>query len=199
MTSRQRFETRSIVEGTAAGVAAWLVGYLATYLVVGPELRSSPLNRLVDAFGGDPATVEMAGWVFFNAHFVDTTFRNVPLVGNRTVNYVGGDAGFTALLHLVPVGLLLVAGAVLGYTRAESVADGAFAGALTLPGYGLASLACVFLFEVTVGGASGAPALVPALVLAGVVFPTVFGGAGGAVGALLRGRGHEAADGPVVE
>ena len=52
-----------------------------------------------------------------------------------------------------------------------------------LPGYLVLSVVGAFLFEVTVGDASGAPALLPAIVLAGLLYPVVFGAAGGAVAA----------------
>ncbi|MEF8813145.1 MAG: hypothetical protein V5A55_04935 [Halovenus sp.] len=46
----------------------------------------------------------------------------------------------------------------------------------------------VFLAEVTLGETSGAPDLLPAILLAGLVSPVVCAGAGGAAGALLARR-----------
>ena len=54
---------------------------------------------------------------------------------------------------------------------------------LVLPGYLVVSFAGVFLFEVTVGNASGRPDLLAAIVLAGFLYPAVFGVVGGVVAA----------------
>ncbi|MFB6130822.1 MAG: hypothetical protein ABEJ28_08390 [Salinigranum sp.] len=183
--STDRDGGRSIVEGAVAGVAAWIVGYAITYLLVAPAVRHSALQRIVQALGGTPATYEMVGWVFYNAHFVDTVFRGIPVVGSTTTTYVG-DGGFTPALYLLPAALLFVAGLALARRRgASDASDGALTGATTLPGYALASIAGAFLFRVAVGGASGAPDLLPAVFLAGIVYPAIFGGAGGLVGGLL--------------
>jgi hypothetical protein len=131
----------------------------------------------------------MVGWVFFNAHFVDTVFQNVPLVGSSASSYIGGDGGFTTLLYVVPAGLLIAAGLALARRhRAENPTRGAIIGATVIPGYLLLSIAGPFLFEVSTLGATGAPDLLPAIVLAGIVYPVLFGGAGGALGGFLERR-----------
>jgi hypothetical protein len=174
------------VAGATSGVVAWVLGYALTYLVVAPDVRESSLQRIIETFGDGSATYELVGWVFFNAHFVDTVFRNVPFLGSRTANFVGGDQGFTVLLFAIPVGLLLATGVALArYRDAEDATDGALTGATALPGYLLLSLVGVFLFEVTVGDISGGPDLLPALFLAGVVYPLLFAAGGGAVAGLL--------------
>ena len=178
----------SLLTGTTAGVGAWLAGYLVTYAVVAPDIRESPLNRLVEAFEGEAATYEMVGWVFYNAHFVETVFRDVPLVGTTTTSYVGGEDGFTALLYLVPVVTLLAVGLGLGWYRGEAdPAKGAVAGVMVLPGYFLATAVGVHLVEVTLGEASGAPDPLAALFLAGIVYPALWAGMGGAIGAIIAG------------
>jgi hypothetical protein len=166
-----------------------VLGYLITYVIVAPGVRDSALNRIVEAFGGDAATVEMVGWVFYNAHFVSTVFRDVPFVGGGSTSYVGGEGGFTVLLYLVPVAVLFAAG--LALARADGSREpsrGALVGATALPGYLLLSLAGVFLFEVSVGGATGAPDRLAGVFLAGLVYPALFAAAGGAVGAGLAAR-----------
>lgn len=178
-----------IVEGAAAGLLAWVAGYLATYLVVASNVRDSPLNRIVEAFDGAPATYEMVGWVFYNAHFVDTVFSDVPILGSVTTTYVGGEEGFTALLYAVPVVLLFLAGfAVARYRDSRDPTAGALAGATVLSGYLLLSVAGLFLFEIAVGGASAAPDRLAGGVLAGVVYPLVFAGVGGAVAGVVGNR-----------
>ena len=170
-----------IVAGTAAGVVAWLGGYVFTYVVAAGEIRNSGLNRIVEALSGDAATYEIVGWVFYNAHFVDTVFNNLPIVGSITANYVGGEDGFTAGLYAIPIALLCLGGAATAaYTHAADATSGIRAGVVLVPGYLLATVASVFLFEVTTGSASAGPDPLAAIVLAGIVYPIVFGSIGGA-------------------
>ena len=176
-----------IVEGAAAGLLAWLLGYLATYLVVSPGVRDSPLNQIIEALDGEPATYEMVGWVFYNAHFVNTVFSDLPIVGSHTTSYIGGEEGFAVLLYVVPIVLLLLAGLAVGYYRgASDPSDGAIAGVTVVIGYLVLSVAGLFLFEITVGGASAAPDRLAGVVLAGIVYPLVFAGAGGVAATLFE-------------
>ena len=183
--------TLPIVRGAAAGVAAWVLGYLLTYVLVAPDIRDSSLNRIIEAFDGAPATYEMVGWVFYNAHFVSTVFQDIPFVGGGTISYIGGENGFPALLYVLPVALLFAAGLVLARTdRSTDTTRGALVGATALPGYLLLSIAGVFLFEVSVGSATGAPDRLAGVFLAGVVYPGLCAASGGAVGAVLESRDH---------
>lgn len=178
-----------LLSGAVAGIVTWIVGYVATYLLVAPNVRESGLARIIDVLDGEPATHELVGWVFYNAHMVDTVFREIPLIGSRTMTYIGGESGFTTLLYLVPVALLFAAGLALArYQAVESPTAGAIIGSMVVPGYLLGTVAGVFLFEVTIGSATGGPDLVTAVVLGGLIYPLVCAGGGGAVGGLLERR-----------
>lgn len=168
--------------GAVAGVVAWLLGYVVTYLIAATDLENSALNRIIEGFEGQSATYELVGWVFYNAHFVDITYENVGFF-QPPPNFVGGEDGFTAALYLLPPALLIIAGlAISRYQGISDLSGGAVAGALVAPGYLVLSILGVFLFEVTVGDASGAPDLLPAIVVTGILYPVVFGAIGGAVG-----------------
>ncbi|AEH38433.1 hypothetical protein [Halopiger xanaduensis] len=178
-----------VLAGAATGLGAWLVGYAVTYLLVANDVRESSLQRMIEGLGGEPATYEMVGWVFYNAHLAETVFRNVPLVGSRATSYIGGENGFTVALYAVPVATLLVAGLALAVYRGSSApTDGLLAGLTALPGYLVAAVAGVFLFEVTVGNAAGGPDALPAVILAGLLFPAVCASVGGVVGAVVVDR-----------
>ncbi|WP_248897046.1 transporter [Haloplanus halobius] len=180
------FDTLPFVAGALSGVVAWVLGYVFTYLIVAPDIRESALQRIIETFGGDSATYELVGWVFFNAHFVNTVFQNVPLVGNRTTSFIGGEQGFTVLLYVIPVGLLLAAGIALArYRGVTNATDGALTGVTALPGYLLLSVVGVFLFEVTVADVSGGPDVLPAIFLAGIIYPALVAGGGGALIGML--------------
>jgi len=155
-----------------------VLGYLFTYLIASSEIRDSQLNRFLEFLGEDPAIFEMVGWVFYNAHFVDIVFEGVPFFGVES--FVGGEEGFTLLLYVIPPLVLIGAGlAIARYGGARDASAGAVAGLTVVPGYLLLSIAGVFLFEVTLGDASGAPDIVAGIFLAGLVFPALFGALGG--------------------
>lgn len=189
-------ESRNADRPYLAGVVAWALGYALVYLAVAREVRASALNRIIDVLGGEPATYELVGWVFFNAHFVDTVFSDVPLVGTRATSFVGGEGGFSTALVAVPVVVLVAGGVgVALYAAAATGAEGLTAGLTLVPGYAVASVAGAFAFEVTVGSASAAPDPLAAVLVAGVLFPAVFAGTGGLLGALVVSRGRRDVDG----
>ncbi len=178
--SDSRLQNVPLVQGSVAGLLTWVLGYLFTYLIAGDELRNSEINQFLEFIGEEPATFEMVGWVFYNAHFVDTVFENVPFFGSEA--FIGGEDGFSLLLYVIPPLLLIGAGlAVARYSAARNANEGAIAGLSIVPGYLLLSIAGVFLFEVTVGNASVAPDLVAGIFLAGLVFPALFGAIGGVI------------------
>lgn len=181
MSTRTTADERPpVVLGAVSGLAAWLLGYALTFLVAGADVQDSVAQRFIEAVEGEPATYEIVGWVFYNAHFVDTVFTGVPAIGGFTTNAIGGEDGFSALLYLFPIGLLLAAGLAVGqYRNVDSTTEGLLAGLTVVPGYLVLVIAGVFLFEVSIAGATARPELAEAIVLAGIVYPAIFGGAGG--------------------
>ena len=181
-------DPRSIATGSLIGTLPWLAGYAITYLLVAPNLRDSPLNRIIETLDGAPATHELVGWVFYNAHFVDVVL-DIPILGSQTTAYIGGDNGFTTALYLVPVVLLVVAGALGARQQAATdPASGGLAGLTLLPGYLLLTVVGGLLFEITVGGATGGPDLTAAIILAGVIYPAACAGIGGIGWAVLENK-----------
>jgi hypothetical protein len=175
---------REAIVGAAAGVGAYLVGYLFVYVTQSGRVREglSGINFFADLFGGDPISVwRGVGWVFYNAHFVDV---NVPsLIGAaRAVNFVSQSDGGIGYLFVVPPLLLVVAGVAVGRAAgATTPVDGARSGALAVAGYFPLAVVGAFLFRYAVGdGGSVAPSLVTAALLAGLVYPALFGAVGGA-------------------
>lgn len=181
-------DSRSFVVGALAGAAAWIVGYALTALVVLARIKDSELGEISGTVEGG-GTVDFVGWVFFNGHFVDTAIEAgfLGFGGTQSVSYVGGD-GFTPLLYVVPVALLVTAGVAVGRSSGVTdTAEGAVAGALVVPAYLVLSAVGAVVFRVSseaLGASfSGQPELVPAIVLAGIVLPAVFGSLGGVVAA----------------
>ncbi len=178
---------RPLTAGLAAGAAAWLAGYALTYLLVAPEIRESTLARVVELFGDGEATPELVGWVFFDAHLVDVVV-DAGVLGTETLDLVGGEGGVALLLYAVPPGLLVAAGvAVVRALGRVDPADGAVVGAAVAAGYLPLCAVGAVLARVEAAGAVGQPDLLPAVVVAGLLYPAVFGALGGAVAAATAG------------
>ena len=145
MSVERDSDERPFVVGAAAGLGAWVVGYVLAYLLVGSDIRESRLNQFARTFGDGDATYGLVGRVFFDSHLVDTLI-DAGFFGTGTANFVGGDDGFTALLYLIPPALLAITGVAPGrYSGAVDPADGAVTGALAVPGYLLFSVVGAFL------------------------------------------------------
>lgn len=190
MSMTERSDTmRRLAGGAAGGLAAYVLGYLVVYATqrgrVGEELRG--FNVFADLFGGDPIPAWKAvGWVFYNAHLVATEVPT-PLGGTRVVNFIAeADAGSLAAMYLVPPLLLLVAGLLAGrLASATEPTEGALAGSLVAVGYLPLALFGVVVFGYAIGDGTIAPVLPTAGLLAGIVYPAVFGAVGGAAATLL--------------
>jgi hypothetical protein len=170
-----------LVEGAVAGVSAYVFGYLVTYLATSGSMeeRLSGFNFIAELFGGEPISVwQGVGWLFYNAHFVRTRATG-GLGGPRSQNFIAAsDGGAIVLLYLVPVVLLVGVGFVVArLAGADEAADAAAAGAAVTLGYFPLALIGRFLFSYD---GSVAPDLVTALLLAGLVYPLIFGAVGGA-------------------
>lgn len=185
----------TVAYGGVAGVVTWLFGFGLTYFLVARDVR----NTLEDSLGEFlPASIvesilqelpmfDIGGWIFFQAHFVDTVVE-APLIGTVTRSFIGGETGFSPYLYLIPVGLLLAAGIAIGRLAGSAdVSSGIVAGVTVVPGYLLLSIAGALYFVVQFGQATVSADLQTAIVVAGVVYPVLFAGAGGAIaGATAR-------------
>lgn len=175
--------------GAGAGVAAWLVGYLCTYLLTAGDVERAPLRQAIELLGGDLPTWKVVGWIFFNAHFVDTIVEG-PFGG--ATSFVGGENGFTPLLFVLPPVLLAIAGlAVLRYRGATEPTDGALVGSTVVVGYLPCSIAAAVLVATT--GGEVRPEPFTTVFVAGVVYPLLFGAAGAAIGAATAEDGRDRA------
>lgn len=176
-------EGRDVAYGGVTGLAAWVIGYVFTYVIAAPDLQDT-LGRVIEAIQGEPATYNMVGWVFYNAHFVQTVTTGIPFLSPSSTSFIGGENGFPPLLYVLPVALLLAAGIAMARLHgASDFGDGVIAGLLVVPGYLVASIAGALLLGIDIGDVTIAPDLMTAIVLAGIAYPVVLGGAGGALAA----------------
>lgn len=179
-------ETRSFpfVRGTVAGLSAYFAGYLVTYLAVSPQLDSLLPIRAFEFFTGENPVWKLVGWVFYNAHFVDT---NLPgLVETNAVNFLSLSEDPAAnLLYAIPIVLLVVAGAIpiIGRKR-TSVGQDISGGASVTLGYLTPAVLGAQLFSISLGNVTARPDILTATLLAGLLYPLLFGSIGG----VLAGR-----------
>jgi len=186
---------RNLRVGAVVGVGAYLLGYLVTFLFTSVDG--------VDA--GEVAGWKFPGMILYGAHTVEVRFT-ASVEGasdTETFDLFGGDGPPDlastvpeALYFLVPIAVLLAAGYLL-YARVDwelSVAEAALVGATPTVGYLAAAVVGTFLFESTEtgslfgvsGSATLGPDLVPAVLLAGLLYPLVCGAVGGALGSALE-------------
>ena len=173
-----------------AGVVSFILGYIVTFVVEIGDVAEVLQHPLVDLSNvSTPADWQVIGWIFLAGHNAIVTI--VATVGGTTTTS-GLAIDVPTWLLLLPVGLLFVAGfAVVRYEDVRSPARGGTAGAAVAISYVVcvALLAVLSAWTVSQGGDASlriAPDLLPALAIAGVGYPLVFGGVGGAFGAVLN-------------
>lgn len=169
--------------GAAAGAVAFAVGYAATY-VLGTRLFTldspavSLAGSLADSLPWIDGTVNAAAYLLYGA-------QHVPLspvtTARRPANFVYSQSiaevfGTVAVLHVVPV--LVLVGA--GYLAAHQTDTGILAGAAVAFGYGAVAVLGLLVFASTApDGSTIRPEPIVTLLRSGVTYPLVFASLGG--------------------
>lgn len=186
---------RDLAVGFVTGVIALVVGYLATLALSDTGENREAIEDIVESDGPAGAVLaellpewyHVAGWLFFDSHQVDVSVRVGEVLGDAA--WVGEYAETllptASELQMLPPLLLAAAGALVALRQSRaSPVDAALAGATVVVGYlpGVTVVATVALFEVTVFNdivlLEIGPAFGQAVLLAGLVYPLVFGVAG---------------------
>lgn len=180
---------RSIV----IGIAAYLIGYVIFYAVatIDEGLTWSVLRESIGSAG-------LAGWAYYSAHFVGMSAEAPTFLG-ESINLLQEAPPETPVLvlYLVPVALLLLAGAVNALADddfdRQATNHAAYCGAVISNGYAVAAIlgAVVFTYEETVlvVDIDVAPDIGYTLLMMAFLYPIVIGGIGGALAKLLVSRG----------
>ena len=183
--------SRSYGAAAVAGLVAFALGYVFVYVLTVSSVRESLLTGVAEAFGEEGADWKVVGWLFFNAHFVTTTITvDLGLVGGTdAVNFIAESDSLSVVLYVVPPALLTAAGlAVARLDGATETARTLRLGPSVALGYLPASLVGALVFAISIGeNSGGSPDLLTAAVIAGVLYPVVFGTLGAVVGATLEG------------
>jgi hypothetical protein len=180
MSSSRTDRELPFVTGAVAGAGAWVLNYLFVYVITSGDIRNSVLGQFTEI-----PTWKIVGWVFYNAHYVDTIY-DVPIFGGAG-NAIGGEDGYPWLLFVDGPVDLHSAGLAVGRDAGGDHREGphaALAGATLVPGYALLSVVGVFAFA----SERVTPDVVTGILLAGLLYPLVFGALGALAARATTGR-----------
>lgn len=178
MDGEDRTIVRQVAGGSIGGALAWLSVYLITFLLYGPRIADDVISNAVEAW-------RIAGLVFFNAHAVSTEIRQ-PFDVN-TQNFLAAD-GTAQVLYLLPPIAIALAGLFVAHRTepSQDLTANLQAGAAVVFGYSFLSVIGLVVFEAASGVTVFRPEPVGAVLVAGVLYPLVFGGLGGLGAAFVR-------------
>ncbi|MFA9504049.1 hypothetical protein ACERIM_14900 [Natrinema sp. H-ect1] len=181
----------SIAASAGIGVLTAAISYLVTALLIGSEVR--------ERFGDGVADWRGAAWYFYEAHMVDVelTGQVGSVGGTDTLDLIARTGGAADLLYVVVPLALIAAGAGLAVRLgASELGDAITIGLPVMIGYSavlsVGAVAAKSTTEVSAFGIEAtrtvAPALVPAVLLGGVIYPLVFATLGAAIATVLASR-----------
>lgn len=194
--SRSNTTLRSaLVPGAVAGIAAFLGGYVLTFIVKSGEVSELLTRSLGEAQGSGitpPGDWQVVGWFFFQMHTVATE-TTLALNGQTRTSTTTGSV--ESWMFLIPIVLLLAAGFVVARrTDASEILAGAQAGAMVVAGYVLLAVVFAVLsaWSASVSAFGGTasltigPAFVTGVLTAGIIYPLAVGAVGGALATATR-------------
>ena len=180
----------SLLASAGMGVVAVAIGYLLSYLLIRSEASETVGDQIADW--------KAVAWYFYNAHLVDIEMGGSigSISGSESIDFLAeSDATAADIMYLVPPAVLLLVGGLLAYhLGARDIGDAVRVGAPVAIGYAFVVGLGVFVveesMEATVFGieltGSVAPLLLPAVFLAGILYPLVFATVGATVVVLAQ-------------
>ena len=178
--TRSGIDASTAVRGAGAGAAAFVASYVVSFLLwtfvelPEPNSVSEAFNQAVIGVIRDSIPAwQGAGYVLFNAQFVDVTFEGT--LSESTFSII-------ALAYLVPPLALVAAGYVVASAPSiRGTGQSAAAGALVVVGQLVLVIVGALAFTAEGNAGTLSVPLANAIILAGVVYPVVFGAIGGAL------------------
>ncbi len=188
-TMAYEFDRSAVAASAGVGLFAAVIGYLLTYVLVG--------SKASEEFGDSVPDWTGVAWFYYNAHLVDIEVTGAvgSIGGSNTVNFIAQSGATNATaLYVVPPLVLVGAGVLVARQWAiDDIGAAVLTGAPVAIGYGtvmtLGAIVAETSSERTVFGveASGSmgPELLPAIVIAGFLYPLVFATAGSVLVAVV--------------
>lgn len=180
---------RRLAAGTVVGVLAYGVNYgvMRWFLAMDGATWEEAYSSVIVS---NPM-LKFTGQTLYNAHFVGTRFTGDT--GSVTIRNFVTDASIQtnltsavpAIIYLLaPILVLTLAGYLLSPypTRPTSWNVAAKNGLCTVPGYLVLSIGGMLYFSLSGGFVISNPDPIPAILLAGIVYPALWGGAGAMIG-----------------
>ncbi|SFS65377.1 hypothetical protein [Halostagnicola kamekurae] len=172
-------ENVPVVQGGIYGAIAFVASYLVSIVLLQGDLEFD-LAGIAELVSEN--AFEAAGMLWFNSHFVDLEV-NVIGLDTTTTMFAQAETGIPQVLyHVVPMLVLVAAGYLVGRRALgpeASLEDGVKAGATVVVGYLPLAATGAFVFAVDGSFGSAQPETATAILLAGAMFPLVFGSIGG--------------------
>lgn len=187
LTANRRNEI-SYVRSLVGGFGAFVVGYVLFYALTsgGVANRFEEIEVFREIGIEAPATWKGVTWVFYGAHNVESGLTGFEETSQ--VVELQQAAFWEPWFLVIPIVLLAVAGFLVA--RASKAADlisGAFLGAGIVLGYVLlvivGNILSTYSAEMEGLVISGGPDVFSGIFFAGLLYPVVFGGIGGAIAA----------------
>jgi len=194
--------SRTVAAGFVGGVLAYLAGFAVIYLRTAGSLRNDGIGMIADlggiAAGIDlPGAWQVVGWLYYAAHNVDVVIEVSGLgrSGTGTLPLTEGVL-WERWFVILPVVTLLTVGFSLAFlSSAQDVRRGFLAGSSIALGYAPIAVSGVIVtaWELSVrysslsANGSISPDPLGGVLLAGILYPVVLGGTGGAVAGTIDG------------
>lgn len=189
--SQQPRPRRRYGTGFILGIAAFVLGYVWTFLLV--VLEAHP-GWMAEVDAGRMEFYELVGVVFYNAHLVPyNAGRGVFDSGSSLLSDTPPEIS-VLVFHAVPIAAIVTVAAVAGYyqVKAYSSVDTAAAyGVVVLYGYVVLSFLGGFVFELREGEMVTfvlSPDVGMTVVVMGVIIPAVSGAFGAILGVQVNRR-----------
>jgi hypothetical protein len=182
--------------GAVVGSTAFLVGYFVTWILAGSKAASITVGG---PLGGAVPDWKVVLWLFYDSHFVGT--RTPRIFGPDGGLWGGGDIIDTVgafgveYLFAVPILILALGGAIMAIRSGVATPQDGFRTGLKIA-VGYIAVVMLALFVATEGGI--APSPLRAVVIAGLVYPVVFGALGGLIVGFFRDETGEKQPDPAV-
>jgi hypothetical protein len=186
--ARAGIDASTALRGAGAGAAAFVASYLASFLLwtfvelPEPESFGQAFDQaVIGALRDSVPAWKNAGYLLFNAQFVELTYAGTFAESTFAVIDLASGS-LLALAYVVPPLALLAAGYVVASSpTVRGLGQSAAAGALVAIGQLALVVVGALAFAAEGDGASLSVSLPNAVILAGIVYPVVFGAIGGVV------------------